>query len=137
MPGHAPRHPAREGFPHVFRPARPNAASHLAPQASSSCPCDGEQRLDLPLARLHGRTVAILLKLPAQTRVLRGRGEFRHDPDLGGVLCIRTYGAGQAMEWLFVERAWEGVIRSGWSLGCDFLVCLQSVPASPTPAEAI
>lgn len=79
----------------------------------------------MPLTDLHGRSVAILLRLAARTRVLRGRGEFLRDPDLGAVLRIRTHSGRQTTEWLLVEREWEGAIRSGQAMGCDYLVCLQ------------
>lgn len=136
MPSSPALRASRDGFPHVTRRVQPSACVDRAAEDLSRCPCDREEALDLPLARLHGRSVAILLKLPAHRRVLRGRGEFLHDPDLGGVLRIRTHSGRQVTEFLLVENAWEGTIRSGRAVGCDFLVCLQPVLASSATSEA-
>lgn len=120
----------RDGFPRVTRLGSQLASGTPAARGAGTCLCDSAESLELPLGRLHRRSVAIVLQLPTQTRLLRGRGEYLHDPDLGGVLRIRTHGGRQATEWLLVEEAWEGTIRSGQAVGCDYLVCLQPVLAS-------
>jgi hypothetical protein len=136
MPSPSTLRTGRGDFSHVTQPGRKVSSSVLFPQAAGACPCENAEPLDLSLEQLHGRSVAILLRLAADSHVLRGRAEFLHDPDLGGVLRIRTHGGRQETEWLLVEGVWEGPIRSGRAVGCDYLICLQPMPASSAAVGA-
>jgi len=56
--------------------------------------------------------------------MLVGSGDYQIDPDLGGVLRVHSDETDPDVELLFIEDAWNGEIRRGHGLGCDFLIRL-------------
>jgi hypothetical protein len=78
------------------------------------------------LSDLDQRTIAVQLTLLGQTRVLLGRGAYERDSEQGPVLRIR-FEADPDAEILLVEGQWNGEIRPGGELGCDFLIRLDAL----------
>lgn len=74
------------------------------------------------LASLHEQSVAVQILAQGRDHMVRGSGLYEIDPDLGGVLRVRSGPPDEGVELLFVESQWTGHIRSGRSLGCDFLI---------------
>lgn len=77
----------------------------------------------LPLSALHQQTVALQLELSECRHVLKGRGIYQQDPELGRVLRI-DFPEEAGCEFIIVEEFWKGDIRSGEDVGCDFLIRL-------------
>jgi hypothetical protein len=78
----------------------------------------------MTLAAVHQRTVAVELILLGQKQLLKGRGVYDRDPDLGNVLRIQ-FPADTDFEIVLAEGNWDGDIASGETLGCDFLIRLR------------
>jgi hypothetical protein len=77
------------------------------------------------LAELHQRQVAVHMHIQGREQLVFGVGDYGVDPDLGGVLLLRTSSRPNAPELLFVDNHWTGTIRPGKALGCDFLIQLR------------
>jgi len=78
----------------------------------------------LPLSALHQRTVALQLAIRGQQQVLKGRGVYELDAELGHVLRIELpHEAG--CEFVIVERSWRGEIQPGTAHGCDYLIHME------------
>jgi hypothetical protein len=78
----------------------------------------------IALSALHQQSVAIQLMLSAHEQVLKGRGVYEQDPALGRVLRIE-FPADVECEIMIREDSWDGEIRSGDALGCDYLIRLS------------
>jgi hypothetical protein len=76
------------------------------------------------LAAVDRRTVAAHLVIQGREQLLRGKGVYEDDPDLGGVLRIQVADPSGDFELLLVEDQWTGTLQSGAALGCDYLVRL-------------
>jgi len=76
----------------------------------------------VPLASLHGRTVAVQLSIQGHDRVLKGRGIYEIDPGLGRILRVDLRSGGAQL--LLAEASWNGEIAPGDSEDCDFLIRL-------------
>jgi len=76
------------------------------------------------LSALHHRTVAIQLARASSDQLLVGRGIYEQDPKLGGILRIELPNDAFCELWL-CEETWNGKIKSGEAVGCDFLVALD------------
>jgi hypothetical protein len=96
--------------------------------ASGCCACsNSEQQAEEPAARLVSldqRKVAVQLNIQGREELIVGVGDYDVDPDLGGVLRVQTSNRKDAPELMFVEGLWNGTIRRGHALGCDFLIHL-------------
>jgi hypothetical protein len=76
------------------------------------------------LAALHQRTVAIQLTLPGRQQLLRGRGVYELDSQLGRILRIE-FPTDASCEFVLCEESWHGEILPGDQVACDFLICLN------------
>jgi hypothetical protein len=76
------------------------------------------------LSQAHGRTIAIGLTSGGGQRILRGRGFYEADPDLGQVLRIRFVGSEDG-EVLISEENFSGELLPGETVGCDYLIRLN------------
>ena len=76
------------------------------------------------LANLDRRKVAVQITAQGREQLVVGSGDYHVDPELGGVLRVRSTGSESGVELLFVEDFWTGEIRRGHALGCDFLIRL-------------
>jgi hypothetical protein len=75
-------------------------------------------------AAIDRHTIAARLVVAGQTRVLRGRGHYQDDPELGPVLRIVVADATGDFELVLSEAQWTGSVEPGHALGCDYLVHL-------------
>lgn len=75
------------------------------------------------LLSLHQRTVALQLSIQGRRQVLKGRGIYESDPDLGRVLRIDLPNSGA--QFVLSESTWDGEILPGDCAGCDFLIRLN------------
>ena len=78
----------------------------------------------LPLSAVHERTVAVQLTILGHEQLLRGKGIYERDPELGNVLRIEL-GGEPGSEIVLVESTWKGEVVTGESFGCDFLIRIR------------
>jgi hypothetical protein len=86
------------------------------------------------LASLHGRTVAIQFVAAGQERIVKGRGTYERDPELGQVLRI-SFSSRDDGELVIVEQTWKGQVLDGQEVGCDYLFRLGE--ERPGPHDAV
>jgi hypothetical protein len=77
------------------------------------------------LRQLDQRTIAVRLVMPSRERVLRGRGVFAIDCNLGGQLEIHCSDSSGPFQFVLEEKDWTGSILSGVGFGCDYLLHLD------------
>ena len=78
----------------------------------------------VPLAALHGRSIAVRVSVLGQDRLLKGRGAYELDADLGQVLRIESPSPEDG-ELILAEDDFSGAIGCGEALGCEFLIYLN------------
>jgi len=76
------------------------------------------------LRALNHRRVAVRLVVGGCERLIRGKGTFELDSQLGGLLRIDCVDASGSFEMLLRENDWSGEIKSGEAFGCDYVVHL-------------
>lgn len=76
------------------------------------------------LAALHQRTIAVQLLLSGRRQLLKGRGVYEDDAQLGSILRIE-FPAEATCQFVLCEQSWYGEIASGENVGCDFLIRLD------------
>jgi len=96
------------------------AGEFLMPQRDITSAC----ATGLCLAALHQRTVALQFSLPGRQQLLKGRGLYEHDSQLGSILRIE-FPADANCEFVICEDSWHGEILPGDEVACDFLICLN------------
>jgi hypothetical protein len=78
------------------------------------------------LRTLDHKKIAIHLVINGRERVLRGVGTFGLDARLGGILRVTCSDTKGTFDLLLSEKDWKGQVKSGDSLGCDYLVQISS-----------
>lgn len=78
------------------------------------------------LRSLDHKSIAVHLVINGRERVLKGVGAFGLDARLGGVLHVTCSDTKGNFELLISENDWKGQVQPGESLGCDYLVRIDS-----------
>ena len=79
------------------------------------------------LEQLDQKTVAVELDIGGELRVLRGAGNFVHEPPLGDCLRIVSGDPDDPFEILLRKSEWAGTIAVDERHGCDYRIRLNSV----------
>ena len=80
-------------------------------------------------AAVDQHTIAAQFSIAGQQRLVRGRGRYEANSDLGSVLRIHVDDPAGDFELLLLESQWAGQFEDGAALGCDFLVDLATAAA--------
>ena len=83
--------------------------------------------MGISLVDLDRKHVAVELTVSGQERILRGKGEFVHDPQLGECLRIISDDPQDQVEILLRASEWAGAIAVDDRHGCDYRVRLNSL----------
>lgn len=86
----------------------------------------------IALRSLDHKSIAVHLVINGRERVLRGIGNFGLDSRLGGILRVTCSDSKGNFDLLLSEQDWKGQVKPGESLGCDYLVRIDS----PTSAAS-
>lgn len=76
------------------------------------------------LKALDRSTVSLEMELPSGNKLFTGVASYRNDVDMGPILGIAIADEEGDFEILLRESDWNGTIKEGGPVGCQYHICL-------------